>query len=65
MSIDGNGRATDNPITKRYFRSFKYECTYFNEFETPRELRKEIDRYVQFFNEKRLISPLMMQNLTN
>lgn len=53
VSMDGRGRATDNSRTERFFRSLKYECIYLNEFENPRELRKGIARYVQFYNYER------------
>ena len=53
VSMDGKGRATDNSRTERFFRSLKYECIYLNEFESPRELRKGIARYVQFYNYER------------
>jgi putative transposase len=53
ISMDGKGRATDNSRTERYFRALKYECIFLHEFETPRELRVGIDRYVQFYNTER------------
>lgn len=53
VSMDGKGRATDNSRTERFFRSLKYECIYLNEFENPRELRKGLARYVQFYNYER------------
>lgn len=49
-SMDGKGRATDNAKTERFFRTLKYDCIYINEFETPRDLRKAIDRYVDIYN---------------
>lgn len=51
--MDGKGRATDNSRTERYFRSLKYECIFFNEFENPRALRNGIARYVHFYNQER------------
>ena len=52
-SMDGKGRATDNARTERFFRTLKYDCIYINEFETPRDLRKAIDRYVNVYNYQR------------
>ncbi len=54
--MDGKGRAMDNNRMERYFRSLKYECLFFNEFEDPRTLRKRIARYVQFYNKEHPIS---------
>jgi putative transposase len=53
VSMDGKGRATDNSRTERFFRALKYECIYLNEFENPRELRKGIAQYVNFYNADR------------
>lgn len=53
ISMDGKGRATDNSRTERFFRALKYECIYLNEFESPRELRKGISKYIQFYNANR------------
>ena len=50
VSMDGKGRATDNARTERFFRTLKYDCVYINEFETPRQLRNAIDRYVNIYN---------------
>ncbi|WP_027416052.1 integrase core domain-containing protein [Aneurinibacillus terranovensis] len=53
ISMDGKGRATDNSRTERFFRALKYECIYLNEFESPRELRKGISKYIEFYNADR------------
>lgn len=53
VSMDGKGRATDNSRTERFFRALKYECIYLNEFENPRELRKAVNGYIQFYNTDR------------
>jgi len=53
ISMDGKGRATDNARTERFFRTMKYDCVYINEFNSPNELRKAIDSYVQIYNYQR------------
>lgn len=53
VSMDSKGRARDNSRTERYFRFLKYECIFLQEFETPRELRRGIHHYVQFYNKER------------
>jgi putative transposase len=50
VSMDGKGRATDNSRTERFFRALKYEDIYLNEYMNPRELRKGISKYVEFYN---------------
>lgn len=54
VSMDGKGRAFDNIFTERLWKTIKYECVYLNEFETPREARKVIGEYIEFYNHQRL-----------
>lgn len=53
VSMDGKGRATDNSRTERFFRALKYENIYLNEYRNPRELRKGISEYIEFYNTDR------------
>lgn len=53
-SMDGRGRALDNVFTERLWRSLKYECVYINEFESPKEARRLIAEYFEFYNNIRL-----------
>jgi putative transposase len=54
QSMDGKGRWIDNRIIERWFRTLKTEYIYINDFESPRELRKGIERFVEKYNELRL-----------
>lgn len=54
VSMDGRGRALDNVFTERLWRSLKYECVYINEFESPKEARRLIAEYFEFYNNIRL-----------
>jgi putative transposase len=54
VSMDGKGRAFDNIFTERLWKSIKYECVYLNEFETPKEARRVIGEYIEFYNHQRL-----------
>lgn len=54
VSMDGRGRALDNVFTERLWRSVKYECVYINEFESPKEARRLISEYFEFYNNVRL-----------
>lgn len=54
ISMDGKGRATDNIFTERLWRSIKYEEVYLKEYTSPRQAREGINRYLSFYNTKRL-----------
>jgi putative transposase len=54
VSMDGRGRALDNIFTERLWRSVKYECVFINEFESPREARRLIGEYIEFYNNVRV-----------
>lgn len=53
ISMNGKGRALDNIITERLWRTIKYEEVYLKEYETPREARKEINNFFYFYNYER------------
>ncbi len=53
VSMDGRGRALDNIFTERLWRTVKYEEVYLHDYETPRETRQSLTRYLTFYNEKR------------
>jgi putative transposase len=54
ISMDGKGRALDNIITERLWRSVKYEEVYLNEYESPRDARIGISNYFNMYNNIRL-----------
>lgn len=53
ISMDGKGRALDNIFTERLWRSVKYEEVYLKGYETPREARVGLNRYLSFYNTER------------
>ena len=53
ISMDGKGRAIDNIFIERFWRSLKYECIYWNSFETGITLNKGLKEYFQFYNQER------------
>lgn len=53
VSMDGRGRALDNIFTERLWRTVKYEEVYLHEYQTPKETRQNLSRYLRFYNEKR------------
>jgi len=53
ISMDGKGRATDNICIERFWRSAKCERIYLNEYLSIKELRNDLDNYIEFYNFKR------------
>lgn len=53
VSMDGKGRALDNVFVERLWRSVKYEEIYPKGYENLREVRRGLERYFKFYNEKR------------
>lgn len=53
VSMDGKGRALDNAITERFWRTIKWEDIYIMQYETPRALRKGIAAYIRYYNYER------------
>lgn len=50
ISMDGKGRALDNVIVERFWRSLKYEEVYLKEYESMVECRKGIADYILKYN---------------
>lgn len=50
ISMDGKGRATDNIVIERFWRSLKYNEVYINNYTNPRETRQGVDRYIHLHN---------------
>ena len=53
ISMTGKGRCLDNVYIERFWRSFKREEFYLNEYNSVRELREAIGAYIEFYNHKR------------
>ena len=54
ISMDGKGRATDNIVIERFWRSIKYEDIYPNNYSTIKEARAGIGKYINIYNKERL-----------
>jgi len=65
ISMDGKGRATDNICIERFWRSAKCERVYLNEYETIKELKTDIQDYINFYNLKRFHETLDYQKPMN
>jgi putative transposase len=53
ISMDGKGRATDNALIERFWRSIKYEDILLKDYQTLKLLRKGVAEYVRFYNQER------------
>lgn len=54
ISMDGRGRAFDNIMIERLWRSVKYEEVYLKEYENYRDCRDGLKAYFEFYNAQRL-----------
>jgi len=53
ISMDGKGRAMDNIMVERLWRSLKYEDIYLKDYETVQELIEGLRAYFDFYNNER------------
>lgn len=53
VSHDGRGRALDNVMVERLWRSVKYEDIYLRDYGDPAEARTGLGRYFAFYNTER------------
>ncbi len=61
ISMDGRGRALDNIFTERLWRTIKYEEVYLKEYASPRDARRSLAEYLDFYNHRRLHQALDYQ----
>jgi putative transposase len=61
ISMDGRGRAMDNIFTERLWRTIKYEEVYLKEYASPRDARRSLAEYLDFYNCRRLHQALDYQ----
>jgi len=53
ISMDGKGRALDNVLVERLWRSVKYEDIYIRGYETMKDVKFGLREYFKFYNEER------------
>lgn len=54
ISMDGRGRCMDNIFTERLWRSVKYDEVYLQDYQSPREARLSLAKYLETYNQRRL-----------
>jgi putative transposase len=58
VSMDGKGRWVDNVFVERLWKSVKYEEVYLHAYDSVSQAREGLQRYFQFYNERRPHSSL-------
>jgi putative transposase len=58
ISMDGKGRAFDNIMVERLWRTVKYEDVYIRDYATPAQARWGLRRYFDYYNHRRRHSSL-------
>ncbi len=53
ISMTGKGRCLDNIYIERFWRSFKREEFYLNDYESVGKLKESINAYIEFYNQRR------------
>ena len=61
ISMDGKGRATDNICIERFWRNAKVERIYLNEYTGIKELKDDVQDYINFYNHRRFHETLEYQ----
>jgi len=56
--MNGRGRATDNIMIKRLWRTVKYDDIYLKEYETVEQLIADLRDYFDYYNNERPHSSL-------
>jgi putative transposase len=54
ISMDGKGRWVDNVYVERLWRTIKYENVFLMDFQTVKEAKEEVEKFIVFYNYKRL-----------
>ena len=61
ISMDGKGSWRDNVFVERFWRTVKYEEVYLKAYDSVRDARESIGRYLDFYNTRRPHSSLDSQ----
>jgi putative transposase len=63
--MDGKGRATDNIVIERFWRSAKVEKIYLNEYDKISTLKSDVADYMEFYNYRRFHETLKYKKPMN
>jgi putative transposase len=56
--MNSKGRSIDNIAIERFFRTLKYENIYITDYQSIKELKEGIGKYINFYNFNRFHSAL-------
>lgn len=65
ISMNGKGRSIDNIAIERFFRTLKYDEIYITEYNSIRDLKRGVKKYMHFYNNNRFHSSLNYQKPMN
>ena len=54
VSMDGRGRATDNALVERLWRTVKYEDIFIRDYSSVKELRSGLNKFFRYYNAERI-----------
>lgn len=54
QSMSRRGNCLDNAVVESFFGTLKAECFYLQNFKSIRELKRAIDEYINYYNNKRI-----------
>lgn len=60
QSMSRKGNCYDNAKAENFFSQLKAEFFHVNEFNTIEEFKKELDKYINYYNNDRIVSKLKM-----
>ncbi|MFJ7728425.1 transposase, partial [Neobacillus sp. NPDC097160] len=60
QSMSRKGNCYDNSIMENFFGIMKSEFLYFNEFESVDHFKIELEKYIEYYNTKRIKAKLKM-----
>ncbi|WP_139212482.1 IS3 family transposase, partial [Paenibacillus sp. cl141a] len=60
QSMSRKGNCYDNAVIENFFGILKSEFLYYKEFESVEHFKKELKKYIEYYNTKRLKAKLKM-----
>lgn len=54
QSMSRKGNCLDNAVVENFFGTLKSELYYLKKYKSVKELKKDIDRYIQYYNKERI-----------
>lgn len=55
QSMSRRGNCLDNAVVESFFGTLKSECFYLKKFKSIQELSQAVDKYIHYYNNKRIM----------